>query len=168
MSTPANVTSLPSTAIILSRLPAQDWFTIDEAAAASGWGRTFIRECILEGKLAAQDCAGGKSCKSGKPGRKATYRIHVDDLVLFIMRNSRGKYETVKLVSDAALIIRQWPRQVQRGLIIYLERNLSGAPAARDHQACGTKGQPQGHNPPARPSALRGGSGRPTQIRKPS
>lgn len=161
--TPSNVSTIPATAIILSRLPAKDWFTIDEAAAASGWGRTFVRDCIATGKLAAQECAGAEA---KRPGRKSTYRIHVDDLVLFIMRNSHGKYETAKLVSDAVLIIRQWPPQVQRGLMIYLERNLSGASVAREPQTGGLSGQAPGHNKPARPSAFRGGSGRPTPTRK--
>lgn len=160
---PSNVTTLAGCAVILSRLPAQDWFTVEEAAAASGWGRTFVRDKIVAGQLAAQECnrEGQK-----RPGRKCAYRIHIDDLVLFIMRNSRGRYEAQKLVSDAALIIRQWPPGVQRGLIIYLERNLSGASVAREPQAGGLTGQSPAHSKPARPSALRGGSGRSTSNRK--
>lgn len=164
MTTPSsNVTIMPGTALILSRLPAQDWFTIDEAAKAAGWGRTFVRDCITSGKLAAQECKPEEGRR--KAGRKASYRIYVDDLVFFIMRNSRGKYETARLVSDAAIIIRQWPASVQRGLIIYLERHLSGAPVAREPQSAGRSGLSAEHSKPARPSALRGGSGRPTQTR---
>lgn len=118
---PSNRKTTTGDSIIRSRLPAQDWFTIDEAAAASGWGRTFIRECINNGTLISRPCA---LAATRKPGRRAKYRIHADDLVLFIMRNGHGKYETIKLVSDAAAIIRKWPRSLQRWLIGHLSGHL--------------------------------------------
>lgn len=123
-----NISTLPTTAIILSRLPAQDWFSLEEAARHSGWSRSFIRRRIRSGELAAQGCYRSSNKPKNKDGQYATYRIHVDDLVLFIMRNSRGKYADAKLLSDAAIIIRSWPANIQRGLIIYLNRHLPGTP----------------------------------------
>jgi len=127
METPSNISTLPGTAIILSRLPAQDWFSVEEAARHSGWSRNFVRARILSGDLSAQS-HDRKPDARRSAGKHATYRIHVDDLVLFIMRNSRGKYADAKLLSDAAQIIRSWPANLQRGLIIYLNRRLPQDP----------------------------------------
>lgn len=126
---PANVSTLPGTAIILSRLPAQDWFTVEEAAECSGWSSSFIRARISKGELAAQKYDQKRDGKRGA-GNYSSFRIHVDDLVLFIMRNSRGKYADAKLLSDAAMIIRTWPANLQRGLMIYLNRHLPSPPEA--------------------------------------
>jgi hypothetical protein len=120
---PATETSpyLPGKPIILSRLPAQDWFTLDEAAAHSGWGRTFVRNRILNGELPAQEC------KTGDPrhtGRNHSYRIHVDDLVVFIIRNSQGKYTEEKVFRDAATIIRSWPAWMRRELVKFVNHTL--------------------------------------------
>ncbi len=134
-----NISTLPGTAIILSRLPAKDWFSLEEAARYSGWSPKFVRQKISNGELAAQACQRNTSKPKSKTGQYATYRIHVDDLVLFIMRNSRGKYADAKLLSDAAIIIRSWPANIQRGLIIYLNRHLPSSPEAGSPAALSTQ-----------------------------
>ena len=121
---PAAQTSpyLPGKPLILSRLPAQDWFTLEEAAAHSGWGRTFVRARIVNGELPAQECKTGDVRHTG---RNNTYRIHVDDLVLFILRNSHGKYTEEKTFRDAATILHTWPAWMRREMIKCLERSLA-------------------------------------------
>lgn len=110
---------LPGKAIILSRLPAQDWFSVEEAARYSGWGRTFVREHCVAGKLPAQ---GVKSCNPRRSGKNITYRIHVDDLVLFILQNSNGKYSEERPFRDIVSVIRSWPPWMIRELLKVLNR----------------------------------------------
>ena len=114
-------TYLPGKPLILSRLPAKDWFTLEEAAAHSGWGRTFVRARIVNGELPAQECKTGDARHTG---RNHTYRIHVDDLVLFIIRNSHGKYSEEKTFRDAAAIITSWPAWMRRELVKFINRSL--------------------------------------------
>jgi hypothetical protein len=101
---------IPGKALILSRLPAQDWFTPDEAADASGWGVTYIRDRIKDGTLVAQQWQGQPEQRAGGGGVHNTYRIHVDDLVLFILLNGRGRYGEAKPIQDIIAIVRTWPR----------------------------------------------------------
>lgn len=122
---------VPGKAIVLSRLPAQDWFTVEEAARYSGWGRTYVVERIAAGKLPAQE---GTSSSPRRIGRNRTYRIHVDDLVLFILLNSRGKYTEERPFRDVVAIIRPWPAWMQRELIKVLNR-LVPVPATGTGQA---------------------------------
>ena len=108
---------LPGKAIILSRLPAQDWFTIDEAAEYSGWGRTFVRSHVVSGELPAQQ---GTGCDARYRAKNSSYRIHIDDLVFFIIRNGNGHYTEEKPFRDVISIIRSWPvwmiRELQKAL----------------------------------------------------
>ncbi|MEO5917370.1 MAG: hypothetical protein ABIS50_24285 [Luteolibacter sp.] len=108
---------LPGKAIILSRLPAQDWFTVEEAAEYSGWGRSFIRLRVLSGELPAQKSMG---TDSRHPRKHLYYRIHVDDLALFILSNGSGKYSEEKPFRDIVSIVRTWPlwmiRELQKSL----------------------------------------------------
>ena len=110
---------------MLSRLPAQEWFTVDEAAAASGWSRSFMRGQIKAGRLAAQsyqapERAGGRTY--------FTYRIHVDDLVTWILTNSgEGSkfFSEEKPFRDVCLVVRFWPAWMRRELIKYLSRTVT-------------------------------------------
>lgn len=110
--------SLPSKPIILSRLPAKEWFGLDEAAAHSGWGRGFVRARILKGELPAQACTTGDARHTG---RNSTYRIHVDDLCFFIIRNPARKLTDAPF-RDLAMIIRSWPAWMRRELVKLLDR----------------------------------------------
>ncbi|MEO5914837.1 MAG: hypothetical protein ABIS50_11430 [Luteolibacter sp.] len=112
---------LPGKAIVLSRLPAQDWFSVDEAAQHSGWGRTFIRQRCISGELPAQQCTG---CDARHHGRNISYRIHVDDLVMFILKNSNGRYSEEKPFRDVATITRTWPEWMRKELVTFLSRSL--------------------------------------------
>jgi hypothetical protein len=117
---------LPGKAIILSRLPAQDWFTLDEAAEHSGWSRSFIRLRVISGELPAQ-------AYPAEPAPSDTYcrarlqrtRIHIDDLVLFILRNGNGRYTDEKTFRDAATIMRTWPAWMRREMVKHLQRSLT-------------------------------------------
>jgi hypothetical protein len=119
----SNISVLPGTAIILSRLPAQDWFTVEEAARHSGWSRNFVRARILSGDLSAQSHDRKPDFKRGY-GKHGTKRIHVDDLAKFIMDNSRGGYQDAKILAATAGVIRKWSQPLQRGLMTYLEKRL--------------------------------------------
>jgi hypothetical protein len=101
---------LPGHPIILSRLPAKDWFTLDEAAAAAGWSRSFMRDRIKDGTLPAQSYQKPFQARAKGRGTHGTYRIHVDDLVLFIVRHGAKEYSEEKPFRDVAAIIRTWPR----------------------------------------------------------
>lgn len=120
----AQANYLPGKAIILSRLPAQDWFTVDEAAEYSGWGRTFVRSHVLTGDLPAQQRTG---CDARYRGKNTSYRIHVDDLVFFILRNGNGKYTDEKVFRDVATVLRTWPVWMRKELIKYLDRSIPPA-----------------------------------------
>lgn len=126
---------LPGKAVILSRLPAQDWFTPDEAAEHSGWSRSFIRTRVISGDLPAQTYPAPVPAGSGTRARHLTAKIHVDDLVLFILRNSNGKYTDEKVFRDVATVIRTWPAWMRREMVKHLERSLtpSSSPEAGGH-----------------------------------
>jgi hypothetical protein len=110
--------SLPSKPIILSRLPAKEWFGLDEAAAHSGWGRGYVRARIVNGELPAQACTTGDARHTG---RNSTYRIHVDDLCFFIIRNPRRKL-TEEPYRDVTMILRAWPAWMRREFVKLLNR----------------------------------------------
>jgi len=116
----------PGKSLILSRLPAKDWFSLDEAAEHSGWSRSFVRSRIVDGTLAAQEFQA-----PGDPARlrrHRTYRIHVDDLAVFIIRHGAKRYGEEKPFRDVAMILRTWPAWMRREMLTFLERSLS-APA---------------------------------------
>ena len=114
----------PGQSLILSRLPNQDWFTLDEAAAHSGWSRSYMRDRIRDGTLAAQEYQKPHAARAKGKGLHRTYRVHVDDLVLFIMRNSSGRYSEEKPFLDVAMILRGWPPWMRREMIKHLVRSL--------------------------------------------
>lgn len=115
----------PGRSIILSRLPARDWFSIDQAAAASGWSRSFIRGQIKAGRLPAQ--AYRKPARgTGRP--YFVYRIHVDDLVTWILSNTgEGSkfYTEEKPFRDICLVVRLWPSWMRRELIKFLHGTVT-------------------------------------------
>jgi len=115
---------VPGHAIILSRLPNQDWFTLDEAAAHAGWSRSYMRDRIRDGTLAAQEYQKEPAYRAKGKGLHRTYRVHVDDLALFIMRNASGRYSEEKPFRDVAMIIRGWPAWMRRELAKVLARSL--------------------------------------------
>lgn len=108
---------LPGKPIILSRLPAQDWFTLDEAAAAAGWSRSFMRDRINDGTLPAQSYQRPVAARAKGRGTHCTYRVHVDDLTLFIIRHGAKRYSEEKPFRDVHAIVRTWPRWMVRELI---------------------------------------------------
>jgi hypothetical protein len=115
---------LPGKALILSRLPPKDWFTLDEAAQYSGWSRSFIVARVRSGELPAQQYQ--KPLKNRAKGKRThlTHRIYMDDLVIFIMRNSGGRYTEEKPFRDVVSIIRTWPAWMIRELLKALNRIL--------------------------------------------
>lgn len=115
---------LPGKAIILSRLPAKDWFSLEEAAKHSGWSRTFIRRHITSGTLAAQACQRSSDKPASNGGKYATYRVHVDDLVVFILKNGGSRYSEERPFRDIVSIIRLWPAWMIRELQKVLNRML--------------------------------------------
>lgn len=110
------------TYIVLSRLPAKDWFTVDEAAQYSGWCRTYIKERIADGTLTAQ-----QSAQKNKRAY-AVKRIHVDDLALFIIQHGRGGYSEGKPLQDVLAITRTWPAWLRRHLVSAIEKTLDPKP----------------------------------------
>jgi hypothetical protein len=115
---------LPGKAIILSRLPAKDWFTLDEVAAQSGWSRSFIRDRVKMGELPAQEYQKPVENRAKGKGTHQTYRIHVDDLVVFIMKNGSGRYSEERPFRDVVSIIRTWPVWMIRELLKVINRLL--------------------------------------------
>ena len=103
----------PGRSLIYSRLPDQQWFSLDEAAMHSGWSRSFIRARIKAGKLNAQKFQG-----ETEEDRRAhfTYKIHIDDLALFIMQNASGRFSEEKPFRDVVFIVRGWPLWMLREL----------------------------------------------------
>ncbi len=121
----------PGKALILSRLPAREWFTLDEAAEASGWSRSYIRQRIRQEDLPAQSYQ--KKTSSG--GRTyLSYRIHVDDLALFIIQNNSGRFTEEKPFVDVVTIVRGWPswmiRELHTALGRIIEKRMLAAAAA--------------------------------------
>lgn len=123
---------LPGKPLILSRLPAQTWFTLEEVAAHSGWSRSHIRNRVEAGDLPAQKFQRPEAARSGARGTHKSYQVHVDDLVFFIINHSNGKYTEEKIFSDAATIVRSWPAWMRREMVKYLTRSLTptGSPEA--------------------------------------
>ena len=107
---------LPGKPIILSRLPAKEWFSLDEAAAAAGWSRSFMRGRIHDGTLPAQAFQKPLTARGNRRGTHTTYRVHVDDLALFIIRHGAKRYSEEKPFRDVAAIVRTWPRWMAREL----------------------------------------------------
>lgn len=131
---------LPGKAIILSRLPAHDWFTLDESAKYSGWSRSYMRDRIKDGSLAAQEFQKPEAARAKGKGTHMTYRIHVDDLVVFIMRNGTGRYTEEKPFRDVVAIIRSWPLWMIRELQKALNRlHPVPSPGAAQGPASGSK-----------------------------
>lgn len=127
----------PGKSIILSRLPNQQWFTLDEAAEHSGWSRSFIRDRVKSGLLPAQEFQKPESSRAKGRGTHCTYRIHVDDLVLFIMGNGAGRFSEEKPFRDVVLLVRAWPLWMVRELHKALGMILS---ASCGKAALGTRG----------------------------
>lgn len=116
----------PGRALILSRLPAKDWFTLDEAATHAGWSHAFMRARVADGSLAVQEFQKPVECRAWGRGRHCSYRVHIDDLVLFILRHPSGRwnFSEEKPFRDVAMITRSWPKWMRRELIKTLERSL--------------------------------------------
>lgn len=115
---------LPGKALVLSRLPGQDWFSLEEAATHSGWSRSHMRNRVKDGTLVAQAFQKAAPAGSKRPGVHQTYRIHVDDLVIFIIRNGNGRPTEEKHFRDVVSIIRAWPPWMIRELQKVLTRLL--------------------------------------------
>ena len=139
---------IPGKSIILSRLPAKEWFTLDEVGYHSGWGRSFIRDRIKDGSLQAQEYQRPEDARKGKRPH-LTYRVHVDDLALFIIRHG-SKMTEERPFRDVAMIVRSWPRWMIKEMQTFIERTLSasaeksGAPgtsASTDKQAASPGGE---------------------------
>ena len=135
----------PGKSLILSRLPALEWFTLDQAAEASGWSRSHIRKRIQLGDIRAQSYQK----KTSLGGRTyLSYRIHVDDLVLFIIQHNSGRFnfEEKKPFVDIVTIVRGWPywmiRELHTALGRIIESKHVKKPAA-------TNGQPHSTHQPA-------------------
>lgn len=114
----------PGRAIVLSRLPDREWFTLDQAAEASGWSRSFLRKQIKRGQLPAQSHRRG----SVESRKYYVYRIHVDDLAAWIIRNSgegSKHYSEEKPFRDICLIVRFWPSWMRRELIRHLQSTVT-------------------------------------------
>lgn len=123
---PANASPyLPGKHVVLSRLPAQDYFTVEEAARHSGWSPSFIRRCCNTGELACQEYQKTGKGTTRAEGKHASYRIHIDDLVFFILRNGNGKYTDEKPFRDVADIVRTWPAWMRQEMVKHLNRSLA-------------------------------------------
>lgn len=120
---------LPGKALVLSRLPAQDFFSVEEAARHSGWSPSFIRARCNSGDLAAQSFQKTGAGSTRADGKHVTYRIHVDDLVLWILTNGQEKYREEKPFRDVVSIIRTWPLWMVRELQKVLKRLFPDADA---------------------------------------
>jgi len=115
----------PGRSIVLARLPARDWFSIDQAAEASGWSRSFIRGQIKAGRLPAQSYRKPDR-RNGRP--YYVYRIHIDDLASWILANTgEGSrfYTEEKPFRDICLIIRFWPAWMRKELIRHLQSTVA-------------------------------------------
>lgn len=139
----------PGLALILSRLPAQDWFTPDEAAAHSGWSRSFICNRIKEGKLPAQSFQKDPEHRAKGKGAHESHRIHVDDLATFIAKNGQGRFAELNPFHDVVTIVRTWPAWMRRELATVLARSLS----------TGTAGTAEGAPTPVKPGPAAAGPG---------
>lgn len=126
---------LPGKDLIGNRLPNQEWFSLDEAAHHSGWGRTFIRDRVKDGTLPSQKFQG----ESKRRAVHLTYRVHRDELVLFILRNGQGHYREEKPFRDVAMIVRQWPGWMQRELVKFVNQSLSGDRGVAPKPEAGTE-----------------------------
>ncbi len=122
------MTYIPGKPLLLSRLPAREWFSVAEAAQYSGWGRSYVTDRIKDGTLPAQEYQKPEEKRAKGKGKHSTYRIHVDDLVLFIINNSAGRINEEKHFSDVAMIIRRWPAWMRRELLKFVDRTLSPKP----------------------------------------
>lgn len=116
----------PGKPLILHRLPAREWFSVDQAAHASGWSPSFIKTRIRNGEIPAQSYSD--------PARllnriERTHRIHVDDLVLFILLNGQGRYEEKKSFADVFAVLRNWPlwmlREMHKALGLLIEKRTA-------------------------------------------
>lgn len=111
----------PGKHLIYSRLPAQDWFSPDEAAAAAGWSPSFIKSRIKDGTIPAQSYCDGPATQSR---RHRSHRIHIDDLVLFILLNGNGRYQEKKSFLDLFEVFRNWPLWMLQELHKALTRHI--------------------------------------------
>lgn len=128
---------LPGKALVLSRLPAKDWFTLDESAQYSGWSRSYMRDRIKDGSIAAQEFQKPEKARAKGKGTHCTYRIHIDDLVVFIMKNGRDRFSEEKPFRDVVSIIRSWPTWMIRELHKAIGRILPAQAARTDDGSCG-------------------------------
>jgi hypothetical protein len=116
----------PGKPLILSRLPAQDWFTPDQAASASGWSPSYIKARIADGTIPAQSRAPESE---SRPTSRCSNRIHIDDLVLFILLNGQGRYEEKKSFADVVAVLRPWPlwmlKEMHKALGLLIEKRTA-------------------------------------------
>lgn len=119
----------PGKPLILHRLPAQEWFSVDEAAHASGWSPSFIKARITDGTIPAQSYRDANADPEVRVHR--SNRIHVDDLVLFILLNGQGRYEEKKSFGDVIAVIRSWPlwmlKEMHKALGLLIEKRTANA-----------------------------------------
>lgn len=154
------MTYTPGKSLILSRLPDQQWFTLDEAAAHSGWSRSFIRDRVKAGLIPAQEFQKPEPLRAKGRGTHCTYRIHVDDLALFIMRNGSSRFSEEKPFRDVVLIVRAWPLWMVRELHKAIGLILS---AQNGNAANGTRGGTAKAAPPGGGAAAPAGDHRSPQ-----
>lgn len=114
------MTYTPGKALIFSRLPAQHWFALDEAAEYSGWSRSFIKDRVKDGTLPAQEFQKEEPARSKNKGTHRTYRIHVDDLVFFILKNGNGRYSEQRPFKDVVMITETWPSWMRKALVQHI------------------------------------------------
>ncbi len=124
----------PGKTIILSRLPAQDWFTVAEVARYSGWSENFIKNQIYLGKIPAQSYQSEADKRGVK--QHQTHRVYIDDLVIFIMLNGQGRYDEKKSFGDVVAVLRPWPlwmlRELHKALSSIIEKRAAKIAAATD------------------------------------
>lgn len=110
--------------LVLHRLRKQQWYTIGEAAYASGWGRQHISEACHSGELPAQHTRGpGTRRRPGSTMRKRIphyWRIHRDDLAAYIVVQSN--YDPPRAAANLAAIAAKWPPTMRQQFIRALQQ----------------------------------------------
>ena len=110
--------------LILHRLRKQEWYTIGEAAYASGWTRCYISSACRTGALPAQHtCGPGNRRRPGSNGKKRAphyWRIHRNDLALWIVTQSN--YDPDRDINNVASIAAKWPPAFRQKLIAALQQ----------------------------------------------
>lgn len=104
--------------LVLHRLGKQQWFTLCEAAYASGWSRQYLSDACSAGKLPAQHTRGsGLRRRTGTTRQNkipSYWRIHRDDLALWITK--QANFCPNQSIQNVSQIASKWPPSMRKCL----------------------------------------------------